>query len=132
MPKPYSGGPKEAERRYYEKNREKRNAASSQYFKDNPEYKNQRRQVIRSYTRARKLELGCNKCGYREHHAALDWHHTEDDKEALVSRADSMAQADREMAKCIVLCANCHRVHHYQDSRDAIFVDPTEHNPILG
>jgi hypothetical protein len=106
---------REAERRYHAKNRDKRNAAATQFFKDNPDYKIERRQSVRAVVAARKMALGCSKCGYKDHPAALDWHHTDDTKEGIVGRADSIAQAEREMAKCVVLCANCHRVHHAEE-----------------
>ena len=112
---------RKAEQRYRDKNRESIRAKNLQYFKDNPEYKSQRRQDIRAVVSMRKLTLGCSKCGYNTHPAALDWHHTSDDKENIVGRCDSIAAAEREMAKCIVLCANCHRVHH-ADERKGISI----------
>jgi hypothetical protein len=109
-------GQLEAERRYHDKNRKKRNRDSTQFFKDNPDYKKVRRQEIRTYVAIRKLTLGCSICGYKEHPAALDWHHTDDNKESIVGLCDSISAADREMEKCIVMCANCHRVHHAEQN----------------
>jgi len=64
-----------------------------------------------------KSTLKCAHCGFF-HIAALDFHH-EDPKTKLgnvhnfVSNGQ-FAKAYEEIKKCIVLCANCHRIHHYR------------------
>jgi hypothetical protein len=62
-----------------------------------------------------KVDRGCADCGYRAHSAALDFHHTGDDKSFGLSRnlTVAMGKALSEIAKCVVLCANCHRVRHH-------------------
>lgn len=66
-----------------------------------------------------KSTLKCTQCGFN-HPAALDFHHTNpSEKENLVSALVSngcYAAAMREVQKCVVLCANCHRVLHAQES----------------
>ena len=66
-----------------------------------------------------KRTLKCTKCE-QNHPAALDFHHTDpSEKENLVSKLVSngcFAAAMEEMQKCIVLCANCHRIHHYEEN----------------
>lgn len=62
-----------------------------------------------------KLERGCARCGYRAHPAALDLHHTDPKmKEFKIARDNTMslARVRAELAKCEVLCANCHRIEH--------------------
>lgn len=60
-----------------------------------------------------KLKLGCADCGYAKHPAALEFDHLPGtDKVAPVA---SMVLADMtrllaEIAKCEVVCANCHRI----------------------
>jgi len=65
-----------------------------------------------------KSSLKCTQCGFN-HPAALDFHHTNpSEKENLVSKLVSngcYAAAMEEVQKCIVLCANCHRVHHAEE-----------------
>jgi hypothetical protein len=125
---------REAEKRYRNKNRDKLRAKSLKYFQDNPDYKAERRQDVRAYVRLRKLSLGCIECGYNKHHAALDWHHKDDDKETCVGQCESISAADREMAKCVVICANCHRAHHYDEyvsARATFVLVPDYNNPIL-
>lgn len=72
-----------------------------------------RRAEVYKYIQDCKLTRGCQKCGFNIHHAALQWHHPNNDKETAVANCRSKPSADREMAKCIVLCANCHYIHHW-------------------
>jgi hypothetical protein len=66
-----------------------------------------------------KRTLKCTKCE-QNHPAALDFHHVDpSEKENLVSKLVSegcFAAAMTEVQKCIVLCANCHRIHHYEEN----------------
>lgn len=63
-----------------------------------------------------KLEAGCCRCGYKEHPAALEFHHTDPS-----TKTDGVARLymgrrerlDEELAKCEVICANCHNIEHY-------------------
>lgn len=60
-----------------------------------------------------KLFVGCTDCGYREHSAALDFDHVRDGKTSNIAKMAGCASMERlmaEMAKCEVVCANCHRV----------------------
>lgn len=63
-----------------------------------------------------KLQTGCVDCGYRAFAGALDFHHINPKEKTLaISAANSSSWAAtlRETRKCIVLCANCHRVRHH-------------------
>ena len=98
----------EYSRKYYAANKEKVLASSK---------------VSREVGKARwdvfKRTLKCTKCGFN-HPAALDFHHRNPvEKENIVSKLASdgcYAAAMEEVQKCIVLCANCHRVHHYEEN----------------
>jgi hypothetical protein len=60
-----------------------------------------------------KLERGCVDCGYKKHAVALDFDHLPGfEKTAAVSNLLSCTRARilAEIAKCEVVCANCHRV----------------------
>lgn len=74
-----------------------------------------RRAEINTFLRDYKLLIGCKDCGYHAHHAALEFHHEGSDKTLNLSFAKSLSQAKSEMAKCIVLCSNCHRVRHWNE-----------------
>jgi hypothetical protein len=66
-----------------------------------------------------KLQSGCAMCGFKEHPAALDFHHSnpaEKDLEpaVLIRRGWSRAAIAKALEDCVILCANCHRIHHAQ------------------
>lgn len=67
-----------------------------------------------------KCTLMCTKCGFM-HPAALDFHHTDPAlKDGNIHRFVSngqFAKAYEEIKKCIVLCANCHRIHHHEEQK---------------
>src|SRR6266446_8206121 len=71
------------------------------------EVANKRATKIRRWLDAYKIARGCMDCGYREHHAALHFDHVEGFKMLNVCNAKSIAQAQAEIAKCEVRCANC-------------------------
>lgn len=54
----------------------------------------------------------CRLCGYGRYQGALHFHHLDPtEKSFVISRKGatrSMAEARREAAKCVLLCANCH------------------------
>ena len=56
----------------------------------------------------------CSRCGYNRSRAALELHHTSGDKEFTFAQRYSISEARfaEEAAKCVVLCANCHREAH--------------------
>jgi hypothetical protein len=64
-----------------------------------------------------KVDRGCAKCGYSVHAAALDFNHVRGDKKFNVSQDTKVALQKLldEIAKCEVLCANCHRIHTYEN-----------------
>ena len=61
-----------------------------------------------------KMEAGCAECGYKEHPAALHFHHTDpEEKEFSISSGLILkwSKVEAELEKCEVLCANCHARH---------------------
>ena len=79
---------------------------------------NDRKKELREQWYEFKRTLKCTKCGF-DHFAALDFHHEDPSKkEHNVNQLISdgrFAKAYKEVEKCIVLCANCHRIHHYDE-----------------
>ena len=69
----------------------------------------------------------CEKCGYNKCVAALDYHHidpsTKIDTVAKLSTHSSLEMAMKEIQKCILLCANCHREFHYLEEKEKITLE---------
>jgi hypothetical protein len=83
------------------------------YAKQKHTERNIRIKKFRDY----KKTLCCSKCGYDDYRA-LQFHHINDDKESNVCnivRNKSWENVLEEINKCIVLCANCHQIHHYEE-----------------
>jgi len=70
----------------------------------------ERRELIDSL----KLEKGCSMCGYKDHAVALDFDHLNpEEKNFTIATKYLNIHIERllkEIDKCQVLCANCHRV----------------------
>jgi len=63
--------------------------------------------------RQRKIDEGCSICGYNKCATSLHYHHT-DPKTKVISICRAYTsnwkkeRIDKELAKCILVCANCH------------------------
>tara|TARA_E500000331_G_scaffold327224_1_gene345994 strand:- start:84 stop:476 length:393 start_codon:yes stop_codon:yes gene_type:complete len=77
----------------------------------------------RKFLQEYKLKKGCAKCGYKEHHAALEFNHIDPSKKSgnIAEKATnwSFKKLLKEVEKCEVLCANCHRVHTWNEIQKA-------------
>lgn len=86
--------------------------------------------VIRRIVDTIKLESGCEACGYNAHPSALQFDHLDPATKyrtrsgKLVHLADmvkggryALATIMAEIAKCRVLCANCHAVYTHTVQR---------------
>lgn len=65
---------------------------------------------------ALKLARGCADCGYNLYAAALQFDHVRGDKEFNIASAigSTWSTLEAEIAKCDVVCANCHAVRTYE------------------
>jgi hypothetical protein len=65
-----------------------------------------------------KSTLSCVQCG-QNHPATLDFHHIEkhpsNRKVNKLVTNHAFKKAIEEIKKCLVLCANCHRIHHHNE-----------------
>ena len=101
---------KEYSKKHYANNRAKVLAAS-----------NENRRAGRKAFREFKATLSCTNCG-QNHPATLDFHHHTPHKDnikinkLLSDGRFTLAMKEIE-EKCIVLCANCHRIHHYEEQK---------------
>jgi hypothetical protein len=101
---------KEYAKKYYEANKDKIIAASGKV-----------RKTKRAEFAEFKSKLSCTKCN-ENHPAALDFHHVipnpVNKKITDLIRAGRISFAMEEIKnKCIVLCSNCHRKHHYEEDK---------------
>ena len=80
------------------------------YYKDTV---TKRRAILQRY----KQMKGCADCGYNKDGCAMDFDHV-DPKSKLFGVATDLRRAwektKTEVRKCIVLCANCHRVRTHR------------------
>ena len=82
------------------------------HLRKKKEYDKQKREFLAWYKKTR----GCQECGYDDHPAALTFDHL-NPEEKVFNPADygshSWSDLLHEVAKCRVLCANCHNIHSY-------------------
>jgi len=110
---------KEYMKKHYQEHKEYYKEKHKKWFQDNiksaREHQKQQREQIKQYINNYKLSRGCSVCGYNKCAAALDFHHN-GDKECTISQAIVKKYGEKrlkkEIDKCIVLCANCHRELH--------------------
>ena len=96
---------REYRRAYYRRNKE------DHYLRN----KEQQRK-IRTFIKKLKRTLCCSTCGESDFRC-LDFHHKNPDrKDIAISQVNkfgwSIEKIKKELAKCIVLCSNCHRRRH--------------------
>lgn len=94
------------QRNWHQRNKERRLAGMYE-----------RKAAIHSYVQNMKNQLCCVDCGQR-HPATLHFHHRNAEDKAFiisdaVNRGYSLDRIKKEIEKCIVLCANCHFIRHY-------------------
>ena len=74
-------------------------------------YYRQSRKRLRCYIDSFRTK--CSMCG-ESSKCCLDFHHIDPKtKERRISYLRSIKKIDAEIAKCIVLCSNCHRKLHH-------------------
>jgi predicted HNH restriction endonuclease len=74
----------------------------------------ERRQEIKQ-TLLASFGRKCSRCGYSECPSALEFHHLDPTKKDIKMHSAngmSLARYLQEAQKCVLLCANCHRLVH--------------------
>jgi hypothetical protein len=107
---------------YYYRNKEKAAAKAKKWREENKDYV---REMQRKNKRERKdwavqyLGNKCQLCGQSFHPAIYEFHHRNpEDKDRDPSKMLqlSLDRLQKELDKCDLLCANCHRYTHHKDS----------------
>ena len=97
---------KEYMRNWYQKNKAKHIA-----------YVRNRDRKIKDWLKEYKKSLQCEECG-ENHPACLDFHHINPKEKTFalgrINKFLSIKLLQNEIAKCRVLCANCHRKEHHE------------------
>jgi len=92
---------------YYQKNKKKRRAQYTAY----------KNRILEWYKELKKT-LKCERCGF-SHPAALAFHHKDGSDKVMdvsvMAGRGSKKKLEEEIAKCEVLCHNCHAIHHYEE-----------------
>lgn len=97
-----------------------REMSSKHYIKNKAKYKlrsETQRVGLRTWIKELKSKLSCIKCG-ESHWSCLEFHHKDEKKKdfaiSIAVRFNmTREQILEEIAKCDVLCSNCHRKHHH-------------------
>jgi len=91
---------------------DKRNLNRIDYNKSN--------QKRHTESKARAIEYKggfCNDCGGTFHQSVYDFHHIDpNEKDSSWSLHRSWEYLKKELDKCILLCANCHRIRHWKEN----------------
>lgn len=90
---------------YYYRNKDAQKAANKRINERN-------RQHIRDVKEGRP----CADCGQSFHFYIMDFDHLDDKKDNIATMAGngySIQKLDEEIAKCELVCANCHRLRTY-------------------
>jgi hypothetical protein len=70
-----------------------------------------------------RLDAGCADCGYNENPVALDFDHLPQYKKFLQVTQMATYSNERimaEIAKCEVVCANCHRIRTHKRKQENV------------
>ena len=111
----------EASKNYVNSHRDLSNAIKLKWIKNNPEKVEGMRRRKMEAKKAAKIDIilksnGCSKCGLKfdgTNDCVFDLHHINpEEKEYRPSDIKSVEHFKKEAEKCIVLCANCHRLIH--------------------
>lgn len=76
-----------------------------------------RRERVEAIIRELYPKRVCEDCGFEGHNSQFDFHHRDPASKLFdISKARQRNMAKdvilRELKKCVLLCANCHRLHH--------------------
>lgn len=95
---------------------------SREYYVKNKESRSQKAKEKRFANKQRALDyLGrvCTDCGNEFHHVAMDFHHRDPSQKDIALgylwNWKWSSRHEEELDKCVLLCANCHRIRHHAE-----------------
>lgn len=102
---------REYQKQWYKKNSQKTIQRTNEY----------RKQIKKWFNEEILAKSSCVKCG-ENHPGCLDFHHRdpalkENEVTLMVNQKRTKDAILKEMAKCDILCANCHRKLHYEERK---------------
>jgi hypothetical protein len=66
----------------------------------------------------------CNDCGGKFPLSVYDFHHLDPtEKEhnlGNILRRKNFSEIEKELSKCVLLCANCHRIRHFEGGKNEV------------
>ena len=107
------------------RNRERQNALWRNWYRKNAKrtyaWEKRRRLELRTWMNDYKSNLKCERCDERAPEC-LHFHHVDPSTKSFevsigVAQGKPKQRILDEIAKCIVLCANCHLKHHWEERR---------------
>ena len=113
---------RENSKRYYQQNKEQRKLKHSLWMKNNKEYvriKQRNNKRLRKEWAISYLGSKCKRCGFDFHPAIYEFHHRipeEKDRDPSKMLQLSKERLQKELDKCDLLCANCHRFIHHSEN----------------
>jgi hypothetical protein len=99
--------------------KENQRARNRKHYRAHPEKMKARRieSQIKNAALVDSFKTKCIRCGNADQRV-LDFHHLHDkDKGVATLRVAGYSKARilKEISKCVVLCANCHRIQHWEE-----------------
>lgn len=73
-----------------------------------------RRETMRGFLQSLKSQVGCMRCG-EDDYRVLELHHPDGDFAYRTGWPIGWPFYLRELRKCVVLCANCHLIAHFEE-----------------
>ncbi len=103
----------------YKSSQAARDKASAWYYanKEHVAAKNKAYRVIIRAMIIKARDVPCMDCGHRYPQVCMQFHHRDPStKKCEIANASTPNLAQKEMAKCDVICANCHCIRHGEDN----------------
>ena len=102
---------REYQKNWYKQNRQKVMEQSNSY----------RKNIKKWFAEEIVAKASCKNCGFN-HPGALEFHHRDPSSKDnaiadMIATKRSKEAILKEIDKCDVLCANCHRIHHYEERK---------------